>query len=73
MRESFQNLLHVACTVMVFCGRASFEVHTCEDRAFVDIQAGVQFDPAQLLRVVEGHRVTLYPAGDFILVRVYEN
>jgi len=73
MRESFQKLLNVAYDLMVFFGRSSFEVHTDDESAFVDIKVTNEFNPGRLWDLANGHRVNIYPAGDYILVRVYEN
>lgn len=72
MRESYLKLLSVAEKFSVFFCHVHFEVFLIEDGTHVDILTPYSLDPGQVIEMAEGLRVNLYPAGDNILVRVYE-
>lgn len=73
MRESYLKLLSVAYDLMTCLNSSSFEVHPFEDGAFIDIVTLSNFDPAQLLKLADGHRMSIFPDEDTIVIRVYEN
>lgn len=73
MRAKYLKLLSVAYDLMVFLNRSSFEVHTDDESAYVDLKTSAEFSAVRLVEMAAGFRVNLYPAGSFILVRVYED
>ena len=73
MREKYKKLLSVAYDLSLFLDRSSFEVHMDDESAFIDLKASSEFNPVRLIDMAAGFRVSLYPAGDYILVRVYED
>lgn len=73
MRAKYLKLLSVAYDLMVFLNRSSFEVHTDDESAYVDLKTSTEFSAVRLVEMAAGFRVNLYPAGSFILVRVYED
>jgi len=73
MRESYLKLLSVAKDITDYFDLIHFKV--CEDcnSAFVDIEVSQSFYLHRLMDKVGGLRVEVYPEGDYILVRVYED
>lgn len=72
MRESYQKLLNVADDLVIYLGGTSFEVHPIEVSTYIDIKTQSCIDPGRLKEMACGLRMEIYPAGEYILVRIYE-
>ena len=51
---------------------SSFELHAYSDGSYADFKVSAIYDPAALLRVMNGHSCRIIAGDDVIIVRVFE-
>lgn len=73
MRKSLEQLIEISTDVRIFLNVASFVLYGYEDGAYTEFRVSKVTDVAELVRVANGLRVSLYHDDNYIVVRLYED
>lgn len=73
MRPTLQNLIETAQDLRVYFEESHFELYGYEEDAYVDLYVGKAIkDLSTLLRLLNGHEVSVCPDDNRIRIRIYE-
>lgn len=73
MRKSLEQLIEISTDVRLFLNVASFVLYSYEDGGYTEFRVSKVTDVAELVRVANGLRVSLYHDDNYIVVRLYED
>lgn len=73
MRKSLEQLIEISTDVRYLVNVASFVLFSFEDGGYTEFHVSRVTDVAELVRVANGLRVSLYHDDNYIVVRLYED
>lgn len=73
MRKSLEQLIEISTDVRYLVNVASFVLFSFEDGGYAEFHVSRVTDVAELVRVANDLRVSLYHDDNYIVVRLYED